>query len=111
MQPNACAIQKIKGDMTPGQQSGANKGGSPRRQNDLPPEIKEIIWPALQVGGLLGKLHFIFIFTRPSPTLIFKEIFLLILQSEFTCTSDWTMMSTNLFLKGCLGSLLEHSLV
>jgi len=54
MQPNACAIQKIKGDMTPGQQSGANEGASARKQNDLPPEIKEIIWPALQAGGLSG---------------------------------------------------------
>jgi hypothetical protein len=75
MQPNACAIQKIKGDNTPGQQSGANGGGSPQRQNDLPPEIKEIIWPALQVGGLSGKLHFIFIFTCPSPTLFSRRYF------------------------------------
>jgi hypothetical protein len=69
MQPNACAIQKIKEDMAPGLQSGANGGGSPRRQNDLPPEIKEIIWPALQVGGLSGKLHFIFIFIFTCPSL------------------------------------------
>jgi len=54
MQPNACTIQKVKEDMAQGQQSGTNGGGSPRTQNDLPPEIKEIIWPALQVGGLSG---------------------------------------------------------
>jgi hypothetical protein len=77
MQPNACAIQKIKEDMAPGLQSGANGGGSPRRQNDLPLEIKEIIWPALQVGGLSGKLHFIFIFifTCPSPTFFSRRYF------------------------------------
>jgi len=52
MQPNACAIQKVKGDMTQSQPSGT--GAEPRRPNDLPPEILEIIWPALQVGGLSG---------------------------------------------------------
>jgi hypothetical protein len=54
MQPNACAIRKVKEDMTkPSAESGAN-GESPQRRNDLPPEIIEIIWPALQVGGLSG---------------------------------------------------------
>jgi hypothetical protein len=52
MQPNICAIQKVKGDMAQPQPSGT--GGEPRRPNDLPPEILEIIWPALQVGGLSG---------------------------------------------------------
>jgi len=53
MQPNICAIQKVKGDMA---QSQPPKTGAepPPRRNDLPPEILEIIWPALQVGGLSG---------------------------------------------------------
>jgi hypothetical protein len=75
MQPNACTVRKIKEDMAPGQESGANGGGSPRGQNDLPPEIKEIIWPALQVGGLTGTLQFIFIFTCPYPTLFSRTYF------------------------------------
>ncbi len=54
MQPNACAIRKVQEDMTkPSTESGAN-GGPPQHRNDLPPEIIEIIWPALQVGGLSG---------------------------------------------------------
>jgi len=52
MQPNVCAIQKVKGDTTQPPPSGA--GREPRRPNDLPPEIMEIIWPALQIGGLSG---------------------------------------------------------
>lgn len=55
MQPNACAIRKVKDDMTQPTKSGAN-GEAPRRQNDLPPEILDIIVPALQVGGLSGML-------------------------------------------------------
>ncbi|KAF8849873.1 hypothetical protein BDZ45DRAFT_662567 [Acephala macrosclerotiorum] len=53
MQPNACSIKKIKDDMTPAPPSGTDRE-SPRRQNDLPPEILEIIGPALKVGGLSG---------------------------------------------------------
>jgi hypothetical protein len=53
MQPNACAIRKVREDMVPSEQSGAN-GEPPGRRNDLPPEILEILWPALQVGGLSG---------------------------------------------------------
>ena len=53
MQPNACAIRKVREDMVSSEQSGAN-GEPPRRRNDLPPEILEIMWPALQVGGLSG---------------------------------------------------------
>jgi hypothetical protein len=83
MQPNACAVQKIKEDMAPGQQSGANGGGSPQRQNDLPPEIKEIIWPALQVGGLSGTLQFIFTCSYPT---LFSWRYFTLLQSELTCT-------------------------
>jgi hypothetical protein len=53
MQPNICAIQKVKGDMAQSQPSRRDPEPPPRR-NDLPPEILEIIWPALQVGGLSG---------------------------------------------------------
>ena len=54
MQPNACTVQKLKGDMANPQQSGVNKDLSQRPRDDLPPEILEIIFPALQVGGLVG---------------------------------------------------------
>ena len=53
MHPNACAILKVRKDMAQPQQSVAN-AEPPRRQNDLPPEILEIIGPALQFGGLSG---------------------------------------------------------
>jgi hypothetical protein len=53
MQPNICAIQKVKGDMAESQPSRRDPE-PPRRRNDLPLEILEIIWPALQVGGLSG---------------------------------------------------------
>lgn len=37
---------------------GANGEKDPRRsQNGLPPEILDIVWPALQVGGLSGMLY------------------------------------------------------
>ncbi|KAF4633351.1 hypothetical protein G7Y89_g4768 [Cudoniella acicularis] len=57
MQPNACAIRKIKDDMN-GSQSGlerANGEGAtepPRRDSFFPPEFMGIMWSALQVGGL-----------------------------------------------------------
>jgi hypothetical protein len=61
MQPNICAIQKVKGDMTRPPPSGTDgkpplvpDGKPPQRRDDLPPEILEVIWPALQVGGLSG---------------------------------------------------------
>jgi hypothetical protein len=53
MQPNACAIRKVKDDIT-------EKGGNgephskPQRDERLPPEILEILKPALQVGSLSG---------------------------------------------------------
>ncbi|KUJ22205.1 uncharacterized protein LY89DRAFT_681491 [Mollisia scopiformis] len=53
MQPNACSIKKIKDDMTATPQSGEDSEGH-RKRNGLPPEVIEIIWPALQVGGLSG---------------------------------------------------------
>ena len=53
MQPNVCAIQKVKGDMVEPPPPKAD-GKPPRRQNALPPEVLDIIWPALQVGGLSG---------------------------------------------------------
>ena len=55
MQPNACAIRKVKDDMT---EKGGNGNGEPlpnrQRTERLPPEILEIMKPALQVGGLSG---------------------------------------------------------
>ncbi|KAH8806365.1 hypothetical protein F5882DRAFT_391836 [Hyaloscypha sp. PMI_1271] len=53
MQPNICAIQKVKGDMAQ-PQSSSRETGPPQSSDKLPPEILEIIWPALQVGGLSG---------------------------------------------------------
>jgi len=46
MQPNSCAVRKIKEDMS-------QPSGTPRR-NSLPPEILQILWPTLQVGVLSG---------------------------------------------------------
>lgn len=64
MQPNACAIRKVKDDMT-------GKGGNgelplaPQRKERLPSEILDIIKPALQVGGLSGMLkYFLFLSSR-----------------------------------------------
>lgn len=45
--------------MIPAPPSGADRE-SPRRRNDLPPEILEIIGPALKVGGLSGMTKFNF---------------------------------------------------
>jgi hypothetical protein len=57
MQPTPCAVQKVKDDMTDPGKPGASGGTeSPRRRNGLPPEVLDIIWPALQVGGLSGML-------------------------------------------------------
>ena len=55
MQPNACSIKKIKDDMSQPPSSSGDSGDAPRRQNDLPPEVLDIIIPALQVGGISGK--------------------------------------------------------
>jgi hypothetical protein len=52
MQLNACSVKRLKEDMGP-QRPGDSEG--PDEQNDLPPEILDIIWPALQVGGASGK--------------------------------------------------------
>jgi len=54
MQPTLCAIQKVKSDMAPGKSDPGGGTEAPPRRNDLPPEIKKIIWPALQIGGLAG---------------------------------------------------------
>jgi len=54
MQPNACAVGKVKEDMVGKGQDEEQQ--SPRRRNDLPSEVMEIILPALQVGGSAGKL-------------------------------------------------------
>lgn len=53
MQPNACAIRKVKDDMT---EKGGNgeRPSNPQRNERLPPEILDIIKPALQVGCLSG---------------------------------------------------------
>lgn len=56
MQPNICTVQKVKDDMAQPQPA---KGEAPARKaqprgNDLPPEILEIIGPALQIGGACG---------------------------------------------------------
>jgi hypothetical protein len=54
MQPNACAVRKVKDDMT-------GKGGDERTepyrpQRDPAPNSLDVIYPALQVGGLSGML-------------------------------------------------------
>ena len=54
MQPNACAVRKVKEDMVRKGQDAEQQ--SPRRRNALPSEVMEIIVPALQVGGSAGKL-------------------------------------------------------
>jgi hypothetical protein len=53
MQPTICTTQKVKGDMSQSQ-SPKRDSEPPQKRNGLPPEILEIIWPALQVGGLSG---------------------------------------------------------
>jgi hypothetical protein len=59
MQPTICTTQKVKGDMSP-LQSPKRDSEPPQGGKGLPPEILEIIWPALQVGGLSGMyLYFI----------------------------------------------------
>jgi hypothetical protein len=55
MQPNACAVKRVKDDMMGKGDDGQSKprGG----QKDLPPvEILDVIYPALQIGGLSGML-------------------------------------------------------
>ena len=54
MQPNVCTVQKIKGDMTG---SGMDKGEReepPRPQKHHRPDPLDVLYPALQVGGLCG---------------------------------------------------------
>lgn len=54
MQPNACAVQKVKDDMT-GKTSAA--GLESRASQNRPSEdYSNILYPALQVGGLSGML-------------------------------------------------------
>jgi hypothetical protein len=58
MQPNACAIRKVKEDMT--RDGGKGENYPPEREKGeklLPPEIFDIIKPALQVGGLSGMFN------------------------------------------------------
>ncbi|KAL3417732.1 hypothetical protein PVAG01_10742 [Phlyctema vagabunda] len=47
MQPNICTTKRVQDDM-------ASSHGSKAQRNDLPDEVKDIIWPALQLGGLAG---------------------------------------------------------
>lgn len=61
MQPTPCTVQKIKDGMTDPGKPGAGSSSSggtepPRRSYGLPPEILNIIWPAVQIGGLSGML-------------------------------------------------------
>ncbi|KAH6723893.1 hypothetical protein BKA61DRAFT_566499 [Leptodontidium sp. MPI-SDFR-AT-0119] len=53
MQPNVCTVKKVKDDMSQPSRTGES-GEAPRRRNDLPPEVLDIIAPALQVGGISG---------------------------------------------------------
>lgn len=55
MQPNVCTVKKVKDDMSQPSRTGES-GEAPRRRNDLPPEVLDIIAPALQVGGISGML-------------------------------------------------------
>lgn len=58
MQPNACAIRKVKDDMA--KDGGKGEHFSPERKKGaplLPPEIFDLIQPALQVGGLSGTFN------------------------------------------------------
>lgn len=55
MQPNACAVRKLKDDMMPKDQD--NEPTEPRQpQTGPPPTALYIIYPALQVGGLTGMI-------------------------------------------------------
>lgn len=54
MQPNACAIKKIRDEMAPKQTREDQDEQSVQRRSNLPDEIVHIIWPALQVGGAAG---------------------------------------------------------
>jgi hypothetical protein len=54
MQPNACAVQKVKDGMTG---SGTDKGEQPPRPQKRPTKDPfDVLYPALQVGGLSGTL-------------------------------------------------------
>jgi hypothetical protein len=58
MQPNACAIRKLKDDMTGNGRKGEHY--PPDREKGeklLPHEIFDLIKPALQVGGLSGTFN------------------------------------------------------
>ena len=54
MQPNACAIRKVKDNMTGKGVDGEQPPLTSQRKERLPSEILDIIKPALQVGGLSG---------------------------------------------------------
>lgn len=54
MQPNVCTVQKVKDDMTGSEGERDREKQSQRRQNDFPPEILELIIPALKVGSVTG---------------------------------------------------------
>jgi hypothetical protein len=53
MQPNACTVSKFKNDMA-GKVAHQENPSNSQRDERLPPEILEIIKPALQVGALSG---------------------------------------------------------
>jgi hypothetical protein len=56
MQPNACTVRKVKEDMSKdGKKGDFYPSERPKGAPLLPPEILDIIKPALQVGGLSGK--------------------------------------------------------
>ncbi|THV48865.1 hypothetical protein BGAL_0223g00070 [Botrytis galanthina] len=59
MQPNSCSLRKIRDDMTtPRAKEDSSRSMAPANQTqgpksgDLPPELMDIIKPALQFGGL-----------------------------------------------------------
>lgn len=59
MQPNACAVRKVKDDMA--RDGGKGEHYPPEEENGgklLPTEILDIMKPALQVGGLSGMFDF-----------------------------------------------------
>ena len=63
MQPNACAVRKVKDDMTG---SGRDKGGElPRPRKSPPPDPFDALYPALQVGGLSGTLSACYLLSLP----------------------------------------------
>jgi len=61
MQPNVCTVQNLKEDMTGREgkrERERERGNQPRRDhNELPPEILDIIVPALKVGGIAGRFY------------------------------------------------------